>query len=246
MAIVQSSAAVLENWVPRTELGRKVKNKEITSIDEILNNGCKILEPEVVDMLLPNLSVDLLEVGQSKGKFGGGKASIWKQTQKKTCETSRISFTAFAVVGNRDGYVGVGYGSAKETVPAREKAIRNAKLNIIKIRRGCGAWACDCKEPHSIPFKVDGKSGSVEFNMLPAPKGTRLKAEKKCAKILEFAGLKDTYTKVRGQSSTKLNLFKSCFEALKKLSKVKVSPNFVIESGMVEGSLSNKDKEMSH
>lgn len=243
MAVVQSSASTLEHWVPKTELGRKVKGKEVTSMDEVLDNGFKILEPEVVDSLLPGLSVDLLEVGQSKGKFGGGKASIWKQTQKKTCEGNRINFLACAIVGNKDGYVGLGYGSAKETVPAREKAIRNAKLNIIKIKRGCGSWACDCKQPHSIPFKISGKSGSVLFNMLPAPKGTRLKAEKKCTKILEFAGLRDVYAKVRGQSSTKLNLFKSCFAALKQLSTIKVKPEFVTEAGIVEGTLQNKDKE---
>jgi len=76
----------IENWKPKTELGRKVKNKEITDIGDILDKGQKILEPEVVDVLLPDLSVELLEVGQSKGKFGGGKGSIWKQTQKKTFE----------------------------------------------------------------------------------------------------------------------------------------------------------------
>src|SRR3989344_7693503 len=125
-------------WKPKTELGRKVKNKEITDIAEILDSGYRILEPEIVDVLLPDMEVQLLEVGQSKGKFGGGKGSIWKQTQKKTSEGNRIKFSAFAVVGNKDGYIGVGFGSSKETVPAREKAIRTAKLNIIQIRRACG------------------------------------------------------------------------------------------------------------
>ena len=140
----------IDNWKPKTELGRKVKDKEITDLGYILDNGYKILEPEIVDVLLPNLSTELLEVGQSKGKFGGGKGSIWKQTQKKTSEGNRIKFSAFAVVGNKDGYVGVGFGSSKETVPAREKAIRTAKLNIIKIRRACGSWDCDCRKQSSI------------------------------------------------------------------------------------------------
>lgn len=240
MAVVQETN--LESWEPKTELGKKVKAGEISNIDEILDSGYKILEPEIVDKLISGLASDLLEVGQSKGKFGGGKGSIWKQTQKKTCEGNKISFLAFAVVGNRDGYVGVGYGSAKETVPAREKAMRDAKLNIIKIKRACGSWACDCKQPHSIPFRVQGKSGSVIFTMIPAPKGTNLKVEKKCAKILQLAGLKDVYSKVRGQSNTKLNLFKACFSALKRLSVIKVKPEFIQESGIVEGSLKNKER----
>ena|SRR3989344_2149796 len=235
MALAKPMIVDLEGWNPKTELGRKVKNKEIIDLAEILNKGHKILEPEIVDALLPNIEMDLLEVGQSKGKFGGGKGSIWKQTQKKTSEGTTITFSAFAVVGNKDGYVGVGYGSAKETVPAREKAIRDAKLNIIKIRRACGSWACGCKKPHSIPFKVSGKSGSVEFMMMPAPRGTGLKAERKCQRILKLSGITDIYTDTGGSTSTKLNLFKSCFEALKELSKVKVKEDLAKELCIVEG-----------
>src|SRR3989338_5382077 len=195
----------IENWKPKTELGRKVKNKEITDIGDILDKGYRILEPEIIDVLIPNIGTELLEVGQSKGKFGGGKGSIWKQTQKKTSEGNRIKFSAFAVVGNKDGYVGIGFGSSKETVPAREKAIRMAKLNIIKIRRACGSWDCDCRTPHSIPFKVGGKSGSEEVNLMAAPRGTGLKAERRLRTMLSMAGIKDIYSKTKGQTATKLN-----------------------------------------
>src|SRR3990167_342596 len=175
----------LENWIPRTSLGRKVKNREITSIDEILDKGLKILEPEIIDTLIPNLEHSLLEIGQSKGKLGGGRGSIWKQTQKITKEGANITFTSYVVVGNKDGYIGIGSGSAKETVPAREKAIRQAKLNMIKIRRGCGAWACNCKTAHSIPYKSTGSSGSIRLTLIPAPKGTDLVISKECKKILK-------------------------------------------------------------
>ena len=40
------------------------------------------------------------------------------------------------VVGNGRGYIGIGYGKAKETLPARAKATRKAKLGITKIKRG--------------------------------------------------------------------------------------------------------------
>ncbi len=227
----------LEHWQPKTALGKKVKAGEITTIDEILDSGARILEPEIVDSLLPELQVELLEVGQSKGKFGGGKGSIWKQTQKKTSEGNTITFSAFAIVGNKNGYVGIGYGSAAETVPAREKATRNAKLNLIKVRRACGSWACDCKTPHSVPFKVYGKCGSVEMNIMPAPRGTGLSIEKKCAKMLAFAGIKDVYSKTQGTTATKINLFKACFAALSQLERIKVQPSFVQEAGIVEGSM---------
>ncbi|MBI5797565.1 30S ribosomal protein S5 [Candidatus Woesearchaeota archaeon] len=224
-----------EAWKPKTELGKRVKSGEIATIDEILDRGLQILEPGIVDMLLPNLKVDLLEVGQSKGKFGGGKRSIWRQTQKKSKEGNKASFATIAVCGDGNGYVGIGFGKAKETVPAREKATRKAKLNIIKIKRGCGSWECGCGQPHSIPFTVSGKSSSAEFTLMPAPKGVKLCTEKECQKILRFAGIKDLYGKARGQTRTKLNVVYACFAALKQLSKMKVKPTHVKTLGIVGG-----------
>ena len=141
----------LEAWKPKTGLGKRVKSGEITSIDEILNSGQRIMEQEIVDALLSDLSSDLLMIGQSKGKFGGGQRRAFKQTQKKTAEGNKPSFATMVVIGNRNGYIGIGYGKSKETVLSREKALRNAKLNIIKIRRGCGSWQCGCRTPHTIP-----------------------------------------------------------------------------------------------
>ena len=124
-------------------------------------------------------------------------------------------------MGNRKGYVGVGYGKAKETVPAREKAIRQAKINIIKVKYGCGSWDCACGESHSIPFKVSGKCSSVIVELLPAPKGTNLCIHKELRKILTLAGIKDIYSKTYGKTNTQLNLVKACMSALKQLSKIK-------------------------
>jgi small subunit ribosomal protein S5 len=224
-----------DKWNPTTELGRKVKSGEIVNIDEILDNGLVILEPQIVDALLPGIEVDLLEIGQSKGKFGGGKRSIWRQTQKKSKEGNKASFATVAVCGNSNGYVGIGFGKAKETVPAREKATRQAKLNLIKIKRGCGSWECGCGEAHSIPFTVEGQCSSVKFKIMSAPKGTRLNAEKECQKILKLAGFKDVYAKARGQTKTKLNLVFACFDALKQISEMKVKHEYVQKAGIVGG-----------
>ena len=65
-----ASKVNLEEWKPKTAIGLKVKNREITDISEILDGGMRILEPEIVDFLLPDVHVELLEVGRSKGKFG--------------------------------------------------------------------------------------------------------------------------------------------------------------------------------
>ncbi len=224
-----------ESWQPRTALGKRVKAGEIKDINEILDNGIHFMEAEIVDALVSNLEVDLLLIGQSKGKFGGGQRRVFRQTQKKTPEGNKPKFATYAVIGNKDGYVGIGYGKAKETVPAREKSFRSAKLNIIKIRRGCGSWECNCKTPHSIPFAVEGKVGSSYIKLMPAPKGAGLVAEKECAHILEMAGVKDVYSLTLGQSRTKINLINACMNALKMLMRTKVDPKYFEQLGVVEG-----------
>lgn len=227
----------VDTWIPRTKLGLKVQNKEITNIDQILSAGIKILEASIVDALLPNLESDFAFIGQSKGKFGGGKRSIWRQTQRKTKEGNKPKFSTLVIVGDKNGHVGIGLGKAKETVPAREKAQRAAKTNIIAIRRGCGSWACSCATPHSIPFKVYGRCGSVKVELIPAPKGTGLATEKETRKLLNLAGIKDVHSKTYGQTRTKINLMYAFFDALKKLTKTKVKPTYYKQAGIVEGNI---------
>src|SRR3989338_3530997 len=122
-------------WTPKTSLGKRVKNGLVADVSIILDNGEPILETEIVDTLIPDLKTDLLLIGQSKGKFGGGQRRVFKQTQKKTQEGNKPNFSTMAVVGNEDGIVGIGMGKAKETVPAREKSLKKAKKSLIKIRR---------------------------------------------------------------------------------------------------------------
>ncbi len=211
--LIESQRQQLENWKPKTELGKLVKEKKIKKIDEVL--GHKILEPEIVDTLL-NLNSELLNIGQSKGKFGGGKRRAWRQTQKKTAEGNVPTFSCMCVVGNNEGIVGLGYGKSKETLPARSKALRKAKLDIIKIKRGCGSFDCTCGEPHSVPFIVEGKCGSCRIKLIPAPQGTGLVIGDECKKILKLAGIKDVYSVSSGKIRTTINLAKACLYALKK------------------------------
>ena len=205
----------IESWAPKTKLGKEVNDGKIKNIDEILDKNLKILEDEIVDSLV-NIQTDLILMGQSKGKFGGGKRRAWRQTQRKTKEGNIPTFSALAVIGDGDGHIGVGVGKAKETVPARDKAIRMAKLGIIKINRACASFDCACGEMHSIPLKVIGKAGSVRVILIPAPQGTGLVVGKELKKVLKLAGIKDVYSKTFGSQRTTFNLVKACIDALKK------------------------------
>lgn len=241
---IESVPAPEKDWNPKTALGKMVKEGVITDIDEIFNKGYQILEAEIVNRLLPNLEEDLLLIGQAKGKFGGGQRRIFKQTQKKTKEGNKIHFKVCAVIGNRNGYVGIGMGKSKETVPARDKAKHVARLNLIRVRRGCGSWEAGATEPNSIPFAVEGRCGSVRIKLMPAPQGKGLCIEKECAKILALAGIKDVWSKTKGQTGTKPNLIFALIDALKKLSEVKVQPQHLGKLAVVEGKMKETEEKV--
>jgi small subunit ribosomal protein S5 len=211
--INQQQTVDLQNWKPKTKLGKLVKENKLKNIDEALKH--KILEPEIVDSLL-SLKSEILNIGQAKGKFGGGKRRAWRQTQRKTKEGNVPTFACMSVVGNENNYIGIGFGRAKETLPARAKSNRKAKLSVFKIKRGCGSFDCSCGEEHTVPFIVRGKAGSCKVKLMPAPQGTGLVAGDECKKILRLAGIKDVYSVTDGQKRTTMNLAKACIEALRK------------------------------
>jgi len=210
----------LDRWIPKTELGKAVRAGKIKDIDEVLSEGKKIMEPEIVDLLVPELRTDTLFIGQSKGKFGGGKRRAFRQTQKATQEGSVLTFGVMAVVGDGNGHVGIGYGKASETLPAKEKAFRKAKLNITKIARGCASFDCSCEEEHSIPVTVEGKCSSVTVKLMPAPQGTGLVIGDEMKKILRAVGIKDIYSRCSGKVNTTFNTAKACMKALNKIGEI--------------------------
>lgn len=206
----------MTGWTPKTALGRLVTDGKITKFDQIAERGMKLMEPEIVDFFFPELKTDFILVGQAKGKFGGGQRRVYKHTQKKIREGARMKFSYVAVVGNGDGYVGVGKGSSRESLPAKERAIKAAKLNVTKVIRACGSWECGCGKPHSVPFRVLGKSGSVRMNLLPAPRGSGLVTHSEARRILEAAGIRDAWSQSGGDTRSRINLALAVFDALKK------------------------------
>jgi len=210
-------------WIPKTKLGKSVMKGQITDINEILDKGIKIMEHQIVDRLVPNLENELVLIGGRPGKGGGIERTPIRISAKMHRSGRRYTSTAFAIVGNKDGIVGIGKGRGKEGRAAVEKAIQKAKLNIIKVPRGCGSWECGCDEPHSIPFKTTGKAGSVRVELLPAPKGIGLAVDDETKKILRLAGIKDVWGQTLGDTGTRFNLIKAVFHALKNLHRYRTS-----------------------
>ncbi|WP_324735449.1 30S ribosomal protein S5 [Thermococcus sp. SY098] len=215
---------VLEEWQPRTKLGMLVKEGQITDIHEVFRKGYQIKEPEIVDVLLPEVNArenqQVLDIAL---------------TVRMTDSGRRVRFRVLAAVGNRDGYVGLGIGHGKEVGIAIRKAINYAKMNIIEIKRGCGSWECRCRRPHSVPFTVEGKEGSVRVKLMPGPRGLGLVIGDVGKKILTLAGVKDVWSQSFGETRTTVNFAKAVFDALYNTNRVAIKPEMIEKYGIVVG-----------
>ena len=198
----------IDEWEPTTKIGHQVKEGIITDIDEIIGKGLPIMELEIVDALLPNLEEEVMDVNLVQRMHKSGR---------------KVNFRVIVAVGNKDGYVGLGQGKAREVGPAIRKAVDNAKYNIIKVRRGCWDWGCVCGRQHTVPFKVTGNTGSVDVTLIPAPAGVGLAVGNVGKTILSLAGIHDVWSSASGQTQTTVNFAFAVFDALKELSKVKAT-----------------------
>jgi len=221
----------------KTELGKKVMLGEVTDIAKIFAQGTKIAEPGVVDALIPNLEKEIILIGGSTGKGGGIRRTPFKRTSRMHKSGRRYRISVMTVVGNKNGYVGLGLASGPpgKNQEVIVKSTNKAKLSLIPVRRGCGSWECSCGTNHSIPFTIIGKSGSVVMKLIPAPKGIGLCVSDEIKKLLRLAGISDVWCKTRGNTQMRANLLKACFDALKKLDTYKIKPDFENNVGMTIG-----------
>ncbi len=201
----------LSEWVPKTELGRLVKNGEITSMEQAMAKGLPILEPEIVDTLL-ELSEKMVDFQKTTRVIRAGRM---------------FSFRATVLVGDRNGYVGLGTGKDKEKYPAIRKATRMAKLHLIRVVRGSGSWQEQVSGTHSVPFTVEGKTASVRVKLIPAPRGTGLVVGNAIKDVLMFAGITDVWAQTKGNTRTHLNFIRAAIDALAQTTKMKASPDVV-------------------
>ena len=224
-------------WVPKTKLGKEVLDGKVNDINKLFQEGIKISESEIADVLLPNLNNEIILVGGSAGKGGGIRRTPFKRTTRMHKSGRRFKISVMVAAGNSNGYLGLGYttgppGKHKDVI---EKSLRKAKLNIIPIKRGCGSWECNCGGSHSIPFTVVGKSGSVKVKLMPAPKGIGLAVSDEMKKIMRLSGIKDIWCKSYGSTKTRVNFARAVFNALKKLNTYKTQKGFEEISGSMIG-----------
>jgi small subunit ribosomal protein S5 len=187
-------------WVPRTKLGKLVNEGKVTSLGEIFKSGQRVREAEIVKKLLPELRNEVVGVSV---------------VQKQTDAGELTRFMAVVAVGNGAGWFGVGKGKAMQTREAIDKATNNALLNIIPVKLGCGSWECRCGTPHSVPYRIRGKAGSVTVEILPGPRSLGLVAGPALKNLLQLAGVKDAWIRTFGSTNTMSSLANAVYDAFR-------------------------------
>ena len=117
-----------------------------------------------------------------------------------------FGFTAVTVVGDGNGKVGYGRGKAREVPIAIQKALDNARRNMVSIEL----------KGNTIHYSVKAKHGSSIIFMKPAAPGTGVIAGGALRAVLELAGVKDVLAKCYG-STTPLNVVQATLKALKEI-----------------------------
>ncbi len=125
----------------------------------------------------------------------------------KTVKGGRVmSFTALTVVGDGNGRVGYGRGKAKEVPVAIQKALDEAKRNIVNVDlNGNTLW-----------YPVTEKSSATKVYMQPASDGTGIIAGGAMRAVLELVGIKNVLAKCYG-STNPINVVRATINGLSKM-----------------------------
>jgi len=126
----------------------------------------------------------------------------------------RFSFRTAIVIGNRDGQVGIGLANGLDVASSIDKAVRDAKKNLILVRR----------DNQTIPHEVEAKFSSARVIFKPAKIGRGIIAGGPVRIVCELAGIENVTAKILSKTKNKLNNALVAIEAFKllKSSKVKV------------------------
>ena len=118
----------------------------------------------------------------------------------------RFSFTALVAVGDEESVVGIGYGKAREVPLAIQKAVENARKNLVRIP----------KYGDTITHKIIGRFGAGHVVLRPASPGTGVIAGGGVRAVLELGGVRDILTKSIGTQNP-INLVKATMDGIVRL-----------------------------
>jgi small subunit ribosomal protein S5 len=135
----------------------------------------------------------------------------------------RFSFSVALIAGDKKGAIGLGLGKAGDTALAINKAVRNAKKNMVRLK---------LTKTMSIPYELSAKFSSSKVSLRPN-KGRGIVAGSVIRDIVSLSGMKDVTGKIVSNSKNKLNNAKAVMLALASISSKHSRP--VVESVVLSG-----------
>ena len=118
-----------------------------------------------------------------------------------------MGFAALTVVGDGDGRVGMGKGKAKEVPVAVQKAMEQARRNMVKVRLKSG----------TLHHAVEGRHGSTRVYMQPASQGTGVIAGGAMRAVCDVVGVTNVLAKCHGPTNP-YNVVRATINALESIS----------------------------
>ena len=117
-----------------------------------------------------------------------------------------MAFSALTIVGDGNGRIGMGKGKSKEVPVAVQKAMDQARRNLVQIplRKG------------TIHHEVIGRHGATRVFMQPAKLGSGVKAGGPMRLIFDALGVHNISAKVHG-STNPYNIVRATLDGLAKL-----------------------------
>ena len=157
----------------------------------MIKRDIRIREPKIREK--PEFEQKLLEVRRTARMVAGGR---------------RFSFRAVVILGNKKGKVGVGVAKGADVSMAVDKAVKQAKKNLIDVV---------ITEDSSILYKIEAKYSAARVMLKPATKGRGVIAGGTVRAICNLAGIENITAKIIGRTNNKLNNARATIKALEKL-----------------------------
>ncbi len=184
------------------------EDDDLTGIEEAT-------EEEIVQQVTRKIDPRKKKKKRSERFEKGKEASEWiekvvqiRRVTKVVKGGKKLSFRAVVIVGNGKGQVGVGVGKASEVIGAIQKAVVDAKKQLITVPL----------IKSTIPHQIIGRAGASKVLLKPAREGTGIKAGGAARTVLELGGVGDILSKSLGSRSP-LNVARATLDGITHLRK---------------------------
>lgn len=167
----------------------------------------------------PDLNFDIILFMMRSSFRSKREQSEWEHTVLDIRRVARVvaggkrfSFRATVAIGDRKGRVGVGVAKGKDVSGAVEKAITQAKKNVVEVPILNG----------TIPAETSAKHSSAVVLLKPARQGKGIIAGGAARTVLALSGVRDVTAKILGRTPNKLTNAMATIEAIKRLKKIEI------------------------